>query len=207
MSQRGAKVKKRLRAFKARSCPTLNMDPRDIPPIVPRISTVLLGTVYNILVTILSTHNPTFGTETGTILRVLFTMLYFGASIFLVYLIGSSKGQRRICGLWLGRKQFTTFLGMCAAVSLIFVIVMAVIVCTDDTYDDWLCRNECRATRYNSVPWLTTVSGILLLLFAWAARSEPELLDESEEGDGREGTSEGLPAYSLINDSDTAVGA
>ncbi|KAM7199004.1 hypothetical protein V8F33_004741 [Rhypophila sp. PSN 637] len=205
MSQRAAAAKKRLRAFKARSCPTLNMDPRDIPPIVPKIAIFLLGTIYNILMTILSTHNPSSPGK-GTFLRGAFIFVYLGASILLVYLIGSSKGQRRICGLWLGPKHFMTFLSLLAAVQLLVVIIMFAIVYTDDTYDDWTCRNYCKATRYDSFPWLTTVSGILLLFLAWAARSEPELLDESEEGDGREGTSDGLPAYSLINDSDTTVG-
>lgn len=74
---------------------------------------------------------------------------------------------------------------------MVGVVVMTVIVCTDDTYDSE------RETAYDSFPWLTTVGpgGVTMMLVAWAATSEPEELDEDEKS---ENVAAGLPAYSLV---------
>ena len=65
-------------------------------------------------------------------------------------------------------------------------------VITDATNDTWACNGkDCRGTAYISFPWLTTVGpgGVVMMLVAWVARSEPEEHDESEAR---------LPAYSAL---------
>lgn len=87
---------------------------------------------------------------------------------------------------------------MSAVVYIIGVVIVAVLVNTDNTYESWPCDDrECKRTAYNSFPWLTTVGpgGLVMMFVAWVARSEPEELDEDEE---REDVAAGLPQYSLV---------
>ncbi|KAM7200392.1 hypothetical protein V8F20_005369 [Naviculisporaceae sp. PSN 640] len=105
-----ASTGKRLSAFKARTCPTLNFNPLSLPPNAIKVAVVILGTAYNIPITILRSHNPSFYPEKGTIVRAIFTVVYFFFSPWLVTWIGGIKGRRRVLGFGVGKKQVETYL-------------------------------------------------------------------------------------------------
>lgn len=89
-------IRKKWTSFKERTCPTLSIS---INPIAAKIAVGILGTAYNTLVTIFSSHNPSFDQEAGTTVRVVFTFVYLFLSAALVYSIGHSRGRRRVLGV------------------------------------------------------------------------------------------------------------
>ncbi|KAM7186059.1 hypothetical protein V8F33_012050 [Rhypophila sp. PSN 637] len=199
-------VKKKWKSFKSRTCPTLT-----IPFVATQIIIVALGTIYNALTTYMSTGYSTGGVGVGFFVRIPLTVLYIPLSATLIWLIGSSAekgGRRRVCGLWVGRKQLKIYLHLSAAIHLVGVIVMAALISNDHSYDPCPEKNhgwggsqgfveECKRTPYNSFPWLTTIGpgGVIMILVTWVARCEAEELDDNSEHDMA-----GLPAYSLVGE-------
>ena len=97
-------INKKWTSFKERTCPTLSFS---INPTAIRIAVVILGTVYNILATILFTHNASFYKESEFIVRLLFTFpIYPVVSGVLVHNIGNSRGRRRILGVMVVSLSF-----------------------------------------------------------------------------------------------------
>ncbi|KAM7213502.1 hypothetical protein V8F06_011115 [Rhypophila decipiens] len=205
-------VKKKWKSFKSRTCPTLT-----IPLVATKIIIVALGTVYNALTTYMSTGYSTGDVGVGFFLRIPLTVLYIPLSAMLIRLIGNSVekgGRRRVCGLWVGRKQLKIYLHLCAAIQLVGVIIMAALISNDHSYDPcpekdhgWRGSSfvngggqgwqECKRTPYNSFPWLTTIGpgGVMMILVTWIARSEAEELDDDPDHDMAD-----LPAYSLVGE-------
>lgn len=96
-------INKKWTSFKERTCPTLSFSTN---PTAIKIAVVILGTVYNILATILFSHSPSFK-ESGLILRIIFTFpIYPVISGVLVYNIGNSRGRRRILGIMVVSLSF-----------------------------------------------------------------------------------------------------
>ncbi|KAK4209768.1 hypothetical protein QBC37DRAFT_48258 [Rhypophila decipiens] len=126
-------VKKEWKSFKSRTCPTLT-----IPLVATEVMIVALGTVYNALTTYMSTGYSTGGVGVGFFVRIPLTVLDIPLSATLIWLIGDSAekgGRRRVCGLWVGRKQLKIYLHLCATIHLVGVIVMAALISNDHSYD------------------------------------------------------------------------